>query len=160
MSTIGGRRASVRIIETEAYTGPRDAASHAAGWHRSSRNEAMYGPPGTTYVYFTYGMHWCMNVVCGRVGYPTAVLLRAGEPLEGIEVMRRRRGGVADNRIAAGPACLAQALGITGAHNGHALDAPPLWLEKGERLAAHQIMITRRIGISKAKDRLLRFCKK
>lgn len=157
VSTIGGRRASVRIVETEAYTGPRDAASHAAGWHRSARNDAMYGPPGTAYVYFTYGMHWCFNVVCGRPGYPTAVLVRAGSPLDGLEAMRRRRGGARDALLAAGPARLADALGITGSLNGHVLSAAPLWLEMGERIRARDVVTATRVGITRAADRLLRF---
>jgi len=157
VSTIGGERTAVRIVETEAYTGPTDAASHAANWHRSPRNEAMYGPPATTYVYFTYGMHWCFNVVTGRAGYPTAVLMRAGEPIEGLEVMRERRGVERESLLASGPARLAEALGVTGALNGHPLNAPPLWLEKGERVPTRDVVITKRVGITKAAERMLRF---
>ncbi len=157
VSTVGGRRCAVRIVEVEAYTGPRDAASHAAGWHRSPRNDVMYGPPGRAYVYFTYGMHWCVNVVTGREGWPAAVLLRAGEPLEGLGLMRRRRGGAAERLLAAGPARLAAALGITGALNGHDLARPPLWLEAGEPTPRRAVAAGTRIGIGRARERLLRF---
>ena len=157
VSTIGGVRTAVRIVEVEAYTGPRDLASHAAGWHRSPRNEVMYGPPGFAYVYFTYGMHWCVNVVCGKEGFPTAVLVRAGEPVEGIEVIRERRGTMADRLLAAGPSRLCQSLGITGALNGHDLRTPPLWLEEGETIPPSRCRRGPRIGITKAVDRKLRF---
>ncbi len=157
VSTIGGERTAVRIVEVEAYTGPRDAASHAADWHRSPRNEVMYGPPGFAYVYFTYGMHWCVNVVAERDGYPSAVLIRGGEPVEGIEIMRRRRGGVADRLIASGPARLTEALGITRAMNGQDLRAEPLWLERGAPIPSWQCRRGPRIGITKAIKRPLRF---
>ena len=157
VSTIGGRRCAVRIVEVEAYTGPRDAASHAAGWHRSPRNDVMYGPPGFAYVYFTYGMHWCVNVVAAREGFPSAVLIRAGEPVEGIEVMRERRGRMADRLLAAGPARLCQALGIDAAMNGHDLRTAPLWLEAGEPVPPALCRRGPRIGITKSVERKLRF---
>jgi len=157
VSEVGGRRCAVRIVEVEAYTGPRDPASHAAGWHRSPRNEAMYGPGGLAYVYFTYGMHWCFNVVTGRAGYPCAVLVRAGEPVEGLAHMRRRRGVRDDRLLASGPARLAEALGITRALDGHVLDAPPLWLARGRPVPARRRRRTPRIGIRRARERRLRF---
>ena len=157
VSDIGGERCIVRLVEVEAYTGPRDPASHAAGWHRSERNEVMYGPPGFAYVYFTYGMHWCFNLVTGRAGYPCAVLVRAGEPVAGLATMRRRRGGVADRLLASGPARLTEALGITRSHDGHDLRSPPLWLAEGEPVPSRRRRRTTRIGISKARERLLRF---
>ena len=160
VSEVDGVRCGVRLVEVEAYTGPRDPASHAAGWRRSARNEAMYGPPGCAYVYFTYGMHWCFNVVTGREGYPSAVLVRAGEPVLGIEVMRGRRRAVADRLLASGPARLTAALGITRALDGRRLDTPPLWIAAGSPLSRSAAARSARVGISKAKDRLLRFYEK
>ena len=157
VSEVGGSRCVARIVEVEAYTGPRDPASHAARWHRSARNEAMYGPGGHAYVYFTYGMHWCFNVVTGRAGYPSAVLVRAGEPVEGLAMMRRRRGAADDRHLTSGPARLAEALGITRTLDGHPLDARPLWIAAGEPVSAARRCRTTRIGISRARERRLRF---
>jgi DNA-3-methyladenine glycosylase len=111
----------VRLVETEAYRGPIDPGSH--GYRgMTERTRVMYGPPGRLYVYFTYGMHWCANIVCGSTGECEAVLLRAGEPVTGVEEMRRNRGGIARDRLlASGPARLAQALGIDKASNGASL---------------------------------------
>jgi DNA-3-methyladenine glycosylase len=157
VSTVGGSRTVVRIVEVEAYTGPDDPACHAFGWHRSARNEAMYGGPGLLYVYFTYGMHWCANVVTGRVGFPAAVLLRAGEPLEGLGTMRRRRGRSAAEDLASGPAKLAQALGITRALDHHSLTGPPLWIEDGMAVPSRRRGVAVRIGVRAGADRPLRF---
>ncbi len=157
VSEIGGERCVVRLVEVEAYTGPRDPASHAAAWHRSARNEVMYGPPGFAYVYFTYGMHWCVNIVTGRAGYPSAVLLRAGEPVAGEDAMRRRRRGVADHLLASGPARLTQALGITRAMDGHDFRSSPLWLSAGEPVPRSRRRVSPRIGITRAVERRLRF---
>lgn len=114
-------RMAVRIVETEAYRGRIDPGSH--GYRGvTPRTEVMYGPPGHLYVYFTYGMHWCANVVCGRDGECEAVLLRAGEPVEGEELMFANRPGVTNPRLlASGPARMAQALGIDKRHNGATL---------------------------------------
>jgi DNA-3-methyladenine glycosylase len=114
-------RIGVRLVETEAYRGRIDPGSH--GYRGvTPRTEVMYGPPGYLYVYFTYGMHWCANVVCGRDGECEAVLLRAGEPVVGEELMFRNRPGITNERLlASGPARLAQALGIDKRHNGASL---------------------------------------
>jgi DNA-3-methyladenine glycosylase len=109
---------SVRLTEVEAYDGPNDPGSHAYRG-RTPRNATMFGPPGHLYVYFTYGMHWCANVVCGGDGTASAVLLRAGEVVEGAEDAQRRRGPQVPARdLARGPARLAQALGLAREHDG------------------------------------------
>ncbi len=112
---------SVRLLEVEAYRGEQDPGSHG---HRgmTPRTKTMFGPPGRLYVYFTYGMHWCVNIVCAPVGTCEAVLLRAGEPHEGIEIMRANRAAITNDRLlAAGPARLAQAMGISKPHDGASL---------------------------------------
>jgi DNA-3-methyladenine glycosylase len=114
-------RMAVRLVETEAYRGEIDPGSH--GYRGPTpRTRSMFGPPGRLYVYFTYGMHWCANVVCGDAGVCEAVLLRAGEPVLGIELIRSLRPGISDDRLlAAGPARLTQALGLSRAHDGATL---------------------------------------
>lgn len=157
VSDIGGRRTVGRIVETEAYLGPHDPACHAYGHRRTPRTEALYGAPGTAYVYFTYGMHWCLNAVTERREYPAAVLIRALEPLEGVAVMRRRRGAVADRALCAGPARLCEALGISGAQNGVTLaDGSPLRVVRDYRRRP-EIRITPRVGITQAAEWPLRF---
>jgi DNA-3-methyladenine glycosylase len=160
VSDIGGRRTAGRIVETEAYLGPHDPASHAFGHRRTARTEVMYGRPGTAYVYFTYGMHWCLNAVTERLGFPAAVLIRALEPLEGLPVMRRRRGrggvGVRDGDLCAGPARLCQALGITGRENGGLLTKGRLRIVRDRRRRA-PVAVTGRVGITDAADWPLRF---
>ena len=127
-----GSRVAARIVEVEAYA-PDDPASHAFRGE-TPRNATMFGAPGHLYVYFTYGMHFCMNVVCGRTGEGTAVLLRAGEPLDGVEGMRVRRGRERVLDLCSGPGRFAQALGITRTHDGIDLvGGGDLWVEPGAR---------------------------
>ncbi len=156
VSDVGGRRTAGRIVETEAYVGPHDPACHAWGGRRTPRVEPLYGPPGTAYIYFTYGMHWCLNAVTEPVGYPAAVLIRALEPLDGLALMRRRRGGVGDRALCAGPARLCEALGVTGRLDGAPLQRGVLRiLDAGRR--RRSIRVTPRIGITRAVDWPLRF---
>jgi DNA-3-methyladenine glycosylase len=158
ISTIGGEETVGRIVEAEAYIGPHDPASHAAERiGRTARNASMFGPPGIAYVYRIYGLHWCLNVVTGPEGYPAAVLIRALEPLAGIETMRRRRRLRSDRELTSGPARLAEALGITGALDGHPLQEPPLVLAAGEPVPDEAVAVGPRIGVTRAQDWPLRF---
>jgi len=157
VSTIGGRRTAGRIVETEAYLGPHDPASHAFGGRRTARTEGMYGPPGTAYIYFTYGMHWCLNAVTRREVHPAAVLIRALEPVAGLVTMRRRRGLMPDRTLCAGPARLCTALGITGGLNGTVLQRGPLRIFRMHVPRGARIARTPRIGITRAADWPLRY---
>ena len=143
-----------RVVEVEAYRGPKDPASHA--YHRTPRSQIMWGPPGTAYVYFTYGNHYCINVVTEPQGTAGAVLLRAVEPLEGIGLMRRRRGTGDDRLLTSGPGRLTQAMGIGRSHNGADLTRPPLFLARGPA-PRPPIASSPRIGIRAAADRSWRF---
>jgi DNA-3-methyladenine glycosylase len=145
-------RVAVRLVETEAYRGALDPGSH--GYRGpTARTRSMFGPPGRLYVYFTYGMHWCVNVVCGREGISEAVLLRAGEPVAGLDVVRRRRAGIDDDRLlASGPARLAQSLGINRRDDGASLlRGGRFWCAEDARtreLRGAEIARTRRIGLA------------
>ncbi len=144
-----------RIVETEAYN-QSDAASHSYKG-RTPRTDVMFGPAGHLYVYFTYGMHYCCNVVTGREGEGSAVLIRALEPLEGLDIMEGNRRGRAGVELANGPAKLCQAYGIDKTWNGHDLRQPPLRLQLAEAVPPENIVVTPRIGISQAKDKPWRF---
>lgn len=157
VSDVGGERTWGRIVETEAYTGPEDPASHAADRiGRTARNSTMFGPPGTAYVYLSYGIHWCLNAVTDREGHPGAVLIRALEPLGNLAPMRLRRG-TPDRDLARGPGRLCQALAVTGELDGHPLDQPPLTFLGGVDVPPDSIDAGPRIGISRAADWPLRF---
>jgi len=154
VSTVGGRETSGLVVETEAYLGRDDPASHAFGG-RTPRNDAMFGARGTLYVYVSYGIHHCINVVTGEEGDPGAVLIRALEPAWGPEVMAERRGR--GSELCSGPGRLSQALGITMRHNGHDLSLPPVRLIGRPPVAAGEVGTSGRIGVSRAADRPLRF---
>jgi len=162
VSTVGGIETVGRIVETEAYVGPHDDASHAAArTGRTARNAAMFGRPGTAYVYRIYGVHWCLNVVTDREDYGAAVLVRAIEAVSGMEVMRqRRRRDVPDHALGSGPGNLARALGVTGALDAHSLAREPLRILRGTSIADHAVGVGPRIGITRAVDWPLRFFEK
>jgi DNA-3-methyladenine glycosylase len=152
---LDGQLVRVRIVETEAYD-QTDAASHSYKG-RTPRTDVMFGPAGRLYVYFTYGMHYCCNIVAGPEGYGAAVLIRAVEPLEGLAVMAVRRKDADGAGISNGPAKLCQALAISRELNGHDLRIEPLQLVIRPSLAAAAVVQTTRIGISQAKDVPWRF---
>jgi DNA-3-methyladenine glycosylase len=137
-----------RIVEVEAYH-HTDPAAHSYNG-QTPRNAVMFGPPGFAYVYRSYGIHWCVNFVCEAEGSASAVLIRAIEPTDGIAAMRRRRGLTDERLLCSGPGRICAALGITGAHNGLALDTPPFALSPRE--AEVTITVGPRIGITKAAD--------
>jgi DNA-3-methyladenine glycosylase len=141
------------IVEVEAYH-QTDPAAHSYRGH-TRRNAVMFGPPGHAYVYRSYGIHWCLNFVCEPEGHASAVLIRALRPTDGIAIMRRRRGVEDERLLCSGPGRLCEALGITGADNGAALE-PPLF-ELRQRKAAPAIVAGPRIGISVAVDRPWRY---
>jgi DNA-3-methyladenine glycosylase len=137
-----------RIVEVEAYDG-EDPASHGyAG--PTERNRSMFGPPGHAYVYRSYGVHWCLNLVCDEEGKPEAALVRALEPTDGLEVMRRRRALDDERLLCAGPGRLCQALGIDAAHDGLPLDEPPFELLPAGEPA--EVSRGPRVGITRAAE--------
>lgn len=143
---LAGVRLAGRIVETEAYLGSEDAASHAFRGP-TARNRAMFGPPGHAYVYLIYGIHHCLNVVTGPAGAGQAVLIRAVQPLAGIEIMQQRRGRQALQDLCSGPGKLCQAFAIDRALDGHDLLAgAALWLEPGQSPAA-AILSGPRVGV-------------
>jgi DNA-3-methyladenine glycosylase len=149
--------ASGIIVEAEAYIGEHDAACHAAVG-RTRRTEPLYGNPGNAYVYFIYGMHWCINAVTRAEGLPSAVLIRALEPLEGLPLMRRRRPKArSDRELTNGPGKLCAALGIDRRMNGLPLQRYPVVIRAGDPVRDLDVEITPRIGITQAADWPLRF---
>jgi DNA-3-methyladenine glycosylase len=150
-SVLHANGVAVRLTEVEAYEGESDPGSHAFRG-RTPRTEVMFGPPGHAYIYFTYGMHWCMNVVCGPNGVASAVLCRAGEIVDGIELARSRRPRSRDRDLARGPARLTQALGIDGSYGGVDLLDPktPLRLLPGTPVDPARVRSGPRVGVGGA----------
>ena len=143
-----GQRISGLIVEAEAYDGEADLACHARAG-RTPRTAVMYGPPGRAYVYFTYGMHWCLNCVTGPEGYPAAVLLRSIRPEEGLDFIATRRAGRAQSEWCNGPGKLTQALGIDGVLNEVDLTTEQggLWIEAALPVAEESMRVGPRVGI-------------
>ncbi len=150
---VDGRRLAGTIVEVEAYLGPADRAAHTWGGRRTARNESMYLPGGHAYVYFTYGMHHCLNVVCGAQDEGVAVLVRALQPTEGLGIMSRRRGGAAEPDLCRGPGNLARALALDRSMDGTDLRrSPDLFIERARLRALPDrcIAATPRIGVGYA----------
>ncbi len=155
VSEVGGETAAGRIVETEAYPGPDDPASHASvRVGRTIRNDPLFGPPGTAYIHRNYGIHWCFNAVVAAEGVPQGVLVRALEPLLGTEVMRARRGR---DELTSGPARLTQALAIGPDLQRHPLDRSPVWIEAGRPVRDEDVISATRIGISRGRELRYRF---
>ncbi|HEY0971516.1 MAG TPA: DNA-3-methyladenine glycosylase, partial [Gemmatimonadales bacterium] len=154
--TAGGL-ARGRIVETEAYLGEHDGACHAAAG-LTRRTAPLYGPPGTAYVYLIYGMYWCVNAVTRAAGLPSAVLVRAVEPIDGVELMRRRRPAARrEVDLTNGPGKLCAAFGITGEHDRLPLQRRPLVIREGAPVPDRAVVVTPRIGITRAADWMLRY---
>ena len=155
-----GKRVSGRIVEAEAYRGPQDRAAHSYGGRRTRRTEPMYGVGGTAYVFFVYGMYYQFNVVTNVVDTPHAVLIRAVEPVEGIELMRKRRSAQPNHNLTNGPGKLCIALDIDRRLDGDDLLGNKVWLEEDAKIPRARIMSGPRIGIDYAaewKDKPWRF---
>ena len=146
---IGRQRLAAKIVETEAYLGANDSASHARRGLRSARNESMYLAGGHAYVYFTYGMHWCMNVVTQEADLAEAVLLRAAEPIKGVEGMRERRPKAKRDRdLMSGPGKLCAAMAIDGELDGEPLDGTRLWLTAPDAPVDETLIaVSARVGV-------------
>jgi len=151
-----GRRVSGMIVESEAYLGAEDRGAHSYGRRRTARNEVMYGLAGHVYVFFVYGMYYQFNVVTGPVDHPHAILVRAVEPVEGIEIMRERRGEMKDKNLTSGPGKLAIAFGIDRSLNGADLLGDRCWIENGRTLDDYEIDAGPRIGIDYAGEDALK----
>jgi len=145
-----GTRVSGMIVETEAYLGIGDRAAHSFGGRRTARNEVMYGLAGHAYVFFVYGMYNQFNVVCGPPEHPHAILIRAAEPVEGIEIIRSRRGSMKDKNLTSGPGKLAIAFDIDRSLNGEDLLGNRVWIEEYRKVRKQGISAGPRVGIDYA----------
>ncbi|HEX6279336.1 MAG TPA: DNA-3-methyladenine glycosylase [Pyrinomonadaceae bacterium] len=147
----GGRRVSGMIVEVEAYCGVSDRGAHSYGGRRTARNEVTYGPGGHAYVFFVYGMYYQLNFVLGPAEHPHVLLIRAVEPVEGIDMMRLRRGAMKDKNLTSGPGKLCIALGIDRSMNGEDLvEGERVWVEKYGSFHGDEIAVGKRIGIDYA----------
>lgn len=156
-SRAGGVETGGRIVETEAYLGHDDPASHAFQGRRHAGNAGIYGPPGSWYVYRSYGIHWCLNLVVRGPAAGAAVLLRGILPDVGLPHIRARHPGVPDHRLGRGPGRLSRALGVTGDLDGIPMRGSPVTLIEEPSVPAEAVTVTPRIGISRAVDWPLRF---
>jgi DNA-3-methyladenine glycosylase len=147
-----GERVAGKIVETEAYLGAIDKAAHSFGNRRTARNEITYAEGGKVYVFFIYGMYFQLNFVTNKVDQPHVVLIRAVEPTEGIEIMRRRRGAMKDENLTSGPGKLCIAFGIDKKLNGEDLLGDKIWLEAAENMSNSEIAESKRIGIDYAEE--------
>ena len=157
ISRIGGREVTGLISEAEAYLGRDDPASHAWNGRRHAQNEGLYRPAGWWYVYLSYGVHWCANLVCSPGGAGSAVLLRAMIPVDGVPVIQRRRGPVSLRDLSNGPGKLTSALGMTRAHDQEPMRISEVVVRTAEPIPDEQVLVTPRIGITRAVDWPLRF---
>jgi DNA-3-methyladenine glycosylase len=157
VSAVDGRLTAGRIVETEAYLGADDPGSHAATKGMTARNAVMYGPGGTAYVYFTYGNHHMLNVVCEEEGTAGAVLLRALHPTHGIDAMSHRRGGRALHELCSGPGKLCQALGVDASDNGTVFGEGRLSLYHGDLTPGERIAVSGRVGLTRGHELQLRY---
>ena len=149
---VDGTRVSGMIVETEAYMGIEDKAAHSYGGRRSARNEITYAEGGHVYVFFVYGMYYQLNLVTGPAEQAHVVLIRAVEPVEGIEIMRERRGATPDKNLTSGPGKLTIALGIDRSFNGGHLSGDRIWVEEYKRIKKSEIASGPRVGIDYAED--------
>jgi DNA-3-methyladenine glycosylase len=145
-----GRRVSGMVVELEAYMGVTDKAAHSYGGRRTARNEVTYGPGGHSYVFFIYGMYYQLNFVLGPLDHAHVVLIRAVEPVEGIDLMRARRGEMKDRNLTSGPGKLCIAFGIDRSFNGTDLSGDRMWVEDYRSFGPEQISVGKRIGIDYA----------
>lgn len=150
--TDAGERVSGIIVETEAYLGAEDKAAHSYKNRRTNRTETMFAIGGTVYIFFIYGMYFQFNIVAGEVGVPHAVLIRAVEPLENIEIMRERRGRMKDTNLTSGPGKLCIAFDIDRRFNGADLLGDKIWIEEGEIFSTDSIACGKRIGIDYSEE--------
>ena len=145
-----GRRVSGLIVECEAYLGLRDRAAHSFGGRRTARTEVMYADAGHVYVFFVYGMHYQLNFVCGPADHPHAILIRAIEPSEGLEIIRARRGEMPDRNLTSGPGKLCRALSVDKSFNGEHIEGDRIWVEDENALSEDKISAGQRIGVDYA----------